>query len=174
MDETNNVVQTTTTESPAVETKTFTQDELDNVVKTRLAKSEKSIYSKLGINGKEELDSVVAKLQEYDGLKSSNTDLLNELTALKDEKTKSQYLRVIEKANVDDEVVELVYSKVSPEKDESIDTYQKRVSDYLKNHANFVKQATIVNTSVNLNGRNITTKNANQRMNDFIRGRGDN
>ena len=175
MDENTNNVEVveettpTTTESPAVETKTFTQEELDSVVKTRLAKSEKSIYSKLGINGKEELDTIVAKLQEYEGLKSSNTDLLNENTALKSEKAKSQYLRVIEKANVDDEVVDLVYAKVSPEKNEDLETYSKRVDEYLKNHTNFIKQATIVNTSVNLNGRNTIT-NQNQKINDFLRG----
>ena len=46
MEENNNVVDTTATDIPAVE-KTFTQKELDDVVKTRLAKSEKAIYSKL-------------------------------------------------------------------------------------------------------------------------------
>lgn len=171
MDENENVVvETTTAESPAVENKTFTQEELDNAVRSRLQRSEKSIYSKLGINGKEELDTIVAKLQEYDGLKSSNADLLGELTALKEEKAKSQYLRVIEKANVDDEVVDLVYAKVSPEKDEEVDTYQKRLEEYLKNHPNFVKQATIINTSVNLSGRNITNS-PNQKMNNFLRGK---
>ena len=172
MEENTNVVETTTTDIPAVE-KTFTQKELDEVVKTRLAKSEKAIYSKLGIAGKDELESLIAKLTDYDTLKTNHSELQDRVTRLEGEKSKSQYMRVIEKANVDDEVMELVYTKVAPTKDEKVEDYNKRVQDYLNAHPNFIKGGTsTINTSVDLSGKTTSsTDDINKRMNDFIRGR---
>lgn len=169
MEETNNVVETTATDIPAVE-KTFTQRELDDVVKTRLAKSEKAIYSKLGINSKDEFESLIAKLTDYDTIKSSNSELLEKVTRLEGEKSKSQYMRVIEKANVDEEVMDLVYTKVAPTKDEKIEDYATRVQDYLKNHSNFIKGNTsTISTSVDLTGKTTYSSDTNSRMNKFIR-----
>lgn len=172
MEENTNVVETTTTDIPAVE-KTFTQKELDEVVKTRLAKSEKAIYSKLGITGKDELESLIAKLTDYDTLKTNHSELQDRVTRLEGEKSKSQYMRVIEKANVDDEVMELVYTKVAPTKDEKVEDYTKRVQDYLNAHPNFIKGGTsTISTSVDLSGKTTSsTDDINKRMNDFIRGR---
>lgn len=167
------VTSETTSVNPAEKTKTFTQEEFDEKLAKRVYKEAKWFLDKLGVEKKEDIDGLVEKLnrvKDYDDLKAKNVELETSLNELKSEKTKSQYLRVIEKANVDDEVVELVYSKVSPQKDESLETYQKRVDDYLKDHSNFVKNTTLVNTSINLSGRNITN-NPNQRMNNFIRGK---
>lgn len=169
MEENNNVELTTTTDIPAVE-KTFTQKELDDVVKTRLAKSEKAIYSKLGITGKEEFETLIAKLTDYDTIKSSHNELLEKVTRLEGEKSKSQYMRVIEKANVDDEVMELVYTKVAPTKDEKVEDYTKRVQEYLNNHPNFIKGGTsTISTSVDLSGKTTNLTDSNKRMNSFIR-----
>lgn len=171
--EENNVVQTTTTDIPAVETpKTFTQEEVNTMIANRLTKSEKSIYSKLGINSKDELESLVAKLTDYDTMKTNHTELLDKVTKLESEKSKSQYMRVIEKANVDDEVMELVYTKVAPTKDEKVEDYTKRVEDYLNNHPNFIKGGTsTISTSVDLSGKTTNLTDSNKRMNDFIRKR---
>lgn len=184
MDENNNVVQTTNTElavssetsvSPAEKTKTFTQEEFDEKLSKRVYKEAKWFLDKLGVEKKEDIDGLLERLnktKDYDDLKARNVELETSLNELKSEKIKSQYLRVIEKANVDNELVETVYSKVLPEKDESTEAYQKRIDEYLKNHSNFVKATAVVNTSVNLSGRNITQKSPNQTMNDFIRRRG--
>lgn len=171
MEENNNVVDTTTADIPAAE-KTFTQKELDDVVKTRLAKSEKALYSKLGINGKDELETLLAKLSDYETVKSNNSELLEKVTRLEGEKSKSQYMRIIEKANVDDEVMELVYTKVAPTKDEKVEDYTKRVQNYLSDHPNFIRGGTsTINTSVDLSGKTTNVTDINKRMNDFIRGR---
>ena len=171
--EENNVVNTTPTDIPAVETtKTFTQDEVNTMISNRLTKSEKSIYSKLGISSKEELESLVAKLSDYDTMKTNHTELLDKVTRLESEKSKSQYMRVIEKANVDEEVMDLVYTKVAPNKDEKVDDYAKRVQDYLNAHTNFIKGGTsTINTSVDLSGKTTNLTDSNKRMNDFIRKR---
>ena len=157
MDEINTSVETTevvdtTAENPTAE-KTFTQSELDNVVKTRLAKSEKTFYTKLGIEKKEDLDALITKLKEYDTLKSSVEGKDTEIASLKAEKVKSSYLSVIEKANVDDEFIDFVYSKVEPKEKETIEEYKARVDEYISAHKNVLNvPIATINTSVDLSG----------------------
>lgn len=146
-------VETTATDNPTVE-KTFTQSELDNVVKNRLAKSEKTLFTKLGIEKKEDLETIIAKLQEYENLKSSNEEKDTEIASLKAEKSKSSYLRIIEKSNVDDEFVEFVYSKVQPKENEKAEEYKTRVDEYISAHKNVLNSTTTtINTSVELSGK---------------------
>jgi hypothetical protein len=158
MDEINTSVETTevvdtTADNPTAE-KTFTQSELDNVVKTRLAKSEKTFYTKLGIEKKEDLDAIISKLKDYDALKSSHEEKDNEIASLKAEKVKGSYLRVIEKANVDDEFIEFVYSKVEPKENEKIEDYKARVDEYISAHKNVLNiPVATINTSVDLSGK---------------------
>ena len=169
--EENNVVETTIAEIPTAP-KTFTQDEVNTMIANRLSKSEKSIYSKLGISGKDELESLIAKLTDYDTVKTSHNELLEKVTRLENEKSKTQYMRAIEKADVDEEVMELVYTKVAPNKDEKVEDYTKRVQDYLKSHPNFIKGTTsTISTSVDLTGKTTNLGDTNKRMNDFIRKR---
>ena len=160
MDENNtNVVESTenvdtnTAENPTAEKK-FTQSELDNVVKTRLAKSDKALFTKLGIEKKEDLDAIISKLQEYDALKTSNEEKDAEIASLKAEKAKGCYLRIIEKANVDDEFIEFVYSKVQPKENEKTEEYKTRIEEYIAEHKNVLNSATTtINTSVELSGK---------------------
>lgn len=167
--EENNVVDTTVAEIPTA-TKTFTQEEVNTMIANRLAKSEKSIYSKLGISGKEELEGLISRISDYDTIKANNTDLLSRVSMLENEKSRTQYMRVIEKANVDDEVMELVYTKVAPAKDEKIEDYATRVNEYLNSHPNFVKGTTpTISTSVDLSGKTTVLTDSNKRMNNFIR-----
>ena len=150
--ETTQEVETTTADNPTAE-KTFTQSELDNVVKTRLAKSEKNLFTKLGIEKKEDLDAIITKLKEYDALKSSVEGKDTEIASLKAEKTKASYLRAIEKANVDDEFVEFVYSKVLPKDKETIEEYKVRLNEYIDKHKNVLNaNVSVINTSVDLSG----------------------
>ena len=145
-------VDTTTADNPTAE-KTFTQSELDNVVKTRLAKSEKNLFTKLGIEKKEDLDALITKLKDYDALKSSVEGKDTEIASLKAEKTKASYLRAIERANVDDEFVEFVYSKVLPKDKETMEEYKERLNEYIANHKNVLNaNVSIINTSVDLSG----------------------
>ena len=168
MDENTNVSVNPTEE------KKFSQKELDDIVVARLSKSEKSLLSKLGLGSKDEIESLVERIKDYDVVKSRNGELETQVASLTSERTKSQYLRVIEKQNVDDEVIELVYSKVEPKKDEKVDDYKVRVEEYLANHTNFIKGSlTVINTSANLGGKATTNVSTNKRMNDFIRRRKD-
>lgn len=51
------------------EPKTFTQDEVNELVKRRIERERKSIYSKYGFESSEELEQFLGKGQAYDSLK---------------------------------------------------------------------------------------------------------
>lgn len=151
--------------------KTFTQEEVNEMISKRLSKGEKTLLSKLGIEKKEEIDGLLAKLNDYNVIKSKHDELLNQVNVLTGEKTKSQYTRVIEKANVDDDLIEFVYSKLEPKKDEKVEDYKTRLEEYLANHTNYIKgNLTTIDTSANLSGKT-TQVSPNRQMNNFIRGK---
>lgn len=158
-------VDTTTTGNPPVEEKIFTQADFDYHMKSRLGKREKQLFAKIGIENEEELDAFVEKLKnngvknymslidDHIALKSSVEGKDTEIASLKAEKTKSSYLRVIEKANVDDEFIEFVYSKVEPKEKETMEDYKARVDEYISAHKNVLNTPiTTINTSVDLSG----------------------
>lgn len=158
--------------------KTFTQEEFDAKLSKRVNKESSWFLTKLGIEKKEDLDGIVEKLEklekykDYDELRTQNESLQNLVNSLQAEKSKTQYMRAIEKADVDEEVMELVYTKVTPNKDEKVEDYTKRVQDYLKSHPNFIKGTTsTISTSVDLTGKTTNLGDTNKRMNDFIRKR---
>ena len=152
--------------------KTFTQDEVNDMILKRLSKSEKSFLTKLGIENKEDIDGLVSKLKDYDSIKSKHDELLNQVNSLTGEKLKSQYTRVIEKQNVEDDLIEFVYSKVEPTKDEKVEDYKTRVEAYLANHTNYIKgNLQTINTSVDLSGKTTAQVSPNQKINDLIRGK---
>lgn len=161
--------------NPAETTKIFTQEEFDQKLGKRVYKESKWFLDKLGVEKKEDIDGILEKLEkykDYDNLKSQNQELQNLVNSLQTEKSKSQYMRIIEKANVDEEVMELVYTKVAPTKDEKVEDYTKRVQNYLSDHPNFIRGGTsTINTSVDLSGKTTNVTDINKRMNDFIRGR---
>lgn len=160
-----------TNESVNPTDKTFTQEEVNEMISKRLSKSEKALFSKLGIEKKEDIDGLLSKINGYDDLKSKHDTLLSQVNTLTGEKTKAQYTRVIEKANVDDELIDFVYSKVEPKKDEKVEDYKTRLEEYLANHTNYIKgNLQTIDTSANLSGKTTQTS-PNKQMNNFIRGK---
>lgn len=160
--------------NPAEENGDSTQQDTDAIVSRRVSKERNWFLNKLGIEKKEDIDGLLEKLKDagdYHALKVERDKLFDENITLKGEKTKAQYTRVIEKQNVDDELIEFVYSKVEPKKDEKVDDYKTRVEEYLANHTNYIKgNLSTIDTSINLTGKT-TQVSPNQRMNDFIRGK---
>ena len=160
-----------TNESVNPTDKTFTQEEVNEMISKRLSKSEKTLFSKLGIDKKEDIDGLLLKLNDYNSMKSKHDELLNQVNTLTGEKTKAQYTRVIEKANVDEDLIDFVYSKVEPKKDEKVEDYKTRLEEYLANHTNYIKgNLQTIDTSANLSGKT-TQISPNKQMNNFIRGK---
>lgn len=75
--------QETNVNEPKVEIKTFTQDEVNEIVKKRLEKQASSQYKNYGVESAEELEGLLAKGREYqklveeiEQLKLTNKDLI--------------------------------------------------------------------------------------------------
>ncbi len=162
MDEnlTESAVTDKTSVNPTETQKTFTQEEFDQKLSKRVYKESKWFLDKLGIESKEEIDSLLEQikrldqLKDYDNLLEKNKVMGEELNTLKAEKSKSGYLRIIEKANVDDEFIEFVYSKVQPKENEKVEEYKTRVDEYISAHKNVLNSTTTtINTSVELSGK---------------------
>lgn len=168
MEENNTAVNTATTDIPAVE-KTFNQAEVDTLIKERLERNKKSIFKKLGVESEDDFESLVKKSADYASLEAKSKELEQELNALKTENARASYKRCIEKANVDSELVDFVYSKLEPLKDENVDDYSSRLTEYLAQHPNYVIAKTI-NSSFDLSGKKPAV-NANMKMNNLLRGK---
>ena len=150
------------------------QQDVDAIVSRRVSKESKWFLNKLGIEKKEDIDGLMEQLRsagDYHAMKNERDELLTQVNNLTAEKTKAQYTRVIEKANVDEELIEFVYSKVEPKKDEKLEEYKARVEEYLAEHTNYIKGTLqTIDTSANLSGKT-TQISPNKQMNNFIRGK---
>ena len=160
--------------NPVAQNGDSSQQDVDAIVSRRVSKESKWFLNKLGIEKKEDIDGLMEQLKsagDYHAMKNERDELLTQVNTLTAEKTKSQYTRVIEKANVDEDLIEFVYSKVEPAKDETVEGYKTRVEEYLANHTNYIKgNLSTINTSIDLTGKT-SQVSPNQRMNDFIRGK---
>lgn len=104
--DTNTEVETTTTENGGANTetltndtpKTFSQDEVNDIVRNRLEKSKKSLYTKYGVEDSDGLDELFGKAQSYgvlteriEELRNTNASLTEELAFLKNNIDTSRY-----------------------------------------------------------------------------------
>lgn len=64
---------------------TFTQEQVNDIVRERLERNRNSIYSRYGVNGKDELDALVGKAQSYDVMNEQYNSMTEELNAIKQE-----------------------------------------------------------------------------------------
>lgn len=77
-------VNSNETETENQET-TFTQEQVNDIVRNRLEKAKNTIYSRYGVNGKDELDALVGKAQSYDVMNEQYETMTNDNLALKQE-----------------------------------------------------------------------------------------
>ena len=64
---------------------TFTQEQVNDIVRERLERNRNSIYSRYGVQGKDELDALVGKAQSYDVMNEQYNSMTEELNAIKQE-----------------------------------------------------------------------------------------
>lgn len=141
-------VTPTVTEVPPVVTpptpKTFTQQELDNIVKERLERERKSFYKRIGVEDDTKIDEVLTRAKEYDTLKS-------ERDALKSEKVAKEYQSVLTKLNIDDSFIDYALTKI--EKGATIEEFEANAKAFAEanpklNKENFQR----INSGLDLNG----------------------
>lgn len=101
--------------------------------------------------------------KQYDDI----SDKYNKLLAKQDVADK---MSKIKGANVSDEFAEFVYSKVNGLADENKD-FQTALEEYLKEHKQYLVGAN-QSTFVDLQNGGTPSKSANDKMNEYIRGKG--
>lgn len=71
--------------NPENQETTFTQEQVNDIVRERLERNRNSIYNRYGVNGKDELDALVGKAQSYDVMNEQYNSMTEELNAIKQE-----------------------------------------------------------------------------------------
>lgn len=63
--------------------KTFTQEEVNNLIKARLDRHKTKLFSRYGVTSQDELDTLIGKSQSYDVMKEKYDSISQENTGLK-------------------------------------------------------------------------------------------
>lgn len=132
------VIQTT-----KIEDKVFTQAQLDDIIVNRLSKERSRVFKKLGIEDENQIDTIVKRSSEYD-------QVIQEVQALKKEKTLVERKQILTSLNADSEFTDYLLQTIGDA--ESIEEYSTKAKEYLDAHPKFVKeQFSNINSSVNIN-----------------------
>lgn len=137
------VNQSSVNENTPVE-KTFTQAELDEIIKTRLTKAERKYaesLKKLGIEDESKIDDIVKVLDEHKTLKA-------EYETLKQKEVIREHEGILKNLNVDDDFIDYVLTKVPVG-----DKFEERAAEFIKNNPKIVKDTfRKVDSGLDLNG----------------------
>lgn len=168
----NNVVTPTTnpdTQNGGQEQKTFTQEELNAIIETRLAKARKDMPSK------EELQAYNEWKQNQKTEQEKNEDLMNQLKTnngtLTDENTKLKAQIQIMNSNVKKEFVKFVTSEVLSMTNDEVDLVTA-LKSYKKDNPQYFGDTIIkkTQTSPSLNAGGDKPQTTNDIMNNILRG----
>ena len=161
----NNVVTPTTnaSENGGQEQKTFTQEELNTIVETRLAKAKKDMPSKEELKKYNEWKEAQKTEQE------KNEDLMNQ--TLTDENTKLKAQIQIMNSNVKKEFVKFVTSEVLAMVSDEVDLVTA-LKSYKKDNPQYFGDTVIkkTQTSPSLNAGGDKPQTTNDIMNNILRG----
>lgn len=168
----NNVVTPTTntdTQNGGQEQKTFTQEELNAIIETRLAKAKKDMPSK------EELQAYNEWKQTQKTEQEKNEDLMNQLKTnngtLTNENTKLKAQIQIMNSNVKKEFVKFVTSEVLSMTNDEVDLVTA-LKSYKKDNPQYFGDTVIkkTQTSPSLNAGGDKPQTTNDIMNNILRG----
>ena len=67
------------------ETRTYTQEQVNDIVRSRLDRASKAIYDRYGVDGEEGLDELIGMAQAYQTMKSKYDAMQDELKGLKEQ-----------------------------------------------------------------------------------------
>lgn len=139
--ETVEVEETPSEETETTEPKTFTQQELDEIIVSRLAKERQRFIKKLGLEDEGQLDDYVKKAKSYD-------EVLKENLTLKSEKQKMEATAILNDLGVDPDFIEFVFTNV-----EKGENFEKNAKAFLEKHPKMMRDNyKSVNSSLGLTG----------------------
>lgn len=134
---------------------------------------DKAKFEKLE-KGLEDYKTKYSALEEstkgFDELKSQFDDVSTKYNELLSKQETADKVAKVKGANVDEDFVEFVYSKVEALTGDDKD-FQTALDEYLGEHKQYLKGAKQQSTYVDLERGGATVKSANEKMNDFIRRR---
>ena len=131
--------------------------------KSKYEKMEKSISEY-----KTKYDALMESTKGYEDLQNNYNKLKEDFDALQNKANENEKMSLISKANVNQKFAKFVFSEVSAMENESKD-FQTALSEYLKDNKEFLN--TTRHNYVDLEKDNPQPKSANEKMNDFIRGK---
>lgn len=133
------------------------------VDKAKYEKTEKDIS-----DWKIKYQSLNEKYKDYDELKSNYEKLNDNYTKLEAKHNEAERLNLIKDKNVDNRFVKFVYSEVLNQTNDNKD-FQQALDEFLKENKQYFRNSQ--STYANLENNTTPPRNANQKMNDFIRRR---
>lgn len=149
----NPATQEEVTSTPAVEPqphvekvveKTFTQTELDEIIKSRLTKAERKFtesLKKLGIESDSEIENIAKVLEEHKTLKT-------EYETLKQKEAIREHEGILKGLNVDADFIDYVLTKVPMG-----DGFEERAAEFIKNNPKILQDTfRQVDSGLDLNG----------------------
>lgn len=107
----------------------------------------------------------------YSDLQKQFEEMSNKYNDLLAKQDTAEKMNSIKSANVDDDFVEFVYSKVNGLVNDKKD-FQTALKEYLEEHKQYLKGAKSQSTFVDLQNGGTPSKSADDKMNEFIRGKG--
>jgi hypothetical protein len=125
--------------------KTFTQEDVDNFVTTRLAKERARYLKKFGVDDESKLDEIIVKATEHATLKAENE-------TFKAEKLNRDYKDVLGGLNADGEYADILLSQI--DKGKNMDEFKANAKAYLDAHPKMLKETyTGFQSGPDLNGK---------------------
>lgn len=119
----------TTPPTPAA--KTFTQDEVNDIVTKRLTRDRASLYKTLGIEDESKLPDIIAKVKAHDDIKPKYEQLLGEVEHGKN-------ASVLRAAGIDDAFVEYALGKIP--KGETPEAYKANAEKFAKENPKMLRE----------------------------------
>jgi len=104
--------------------KTFTQEQVDDIVTKRLARDRAGLYKQFGIDDEAKIPDVIGKIKEYDKIKP-------EYETMKTSAAKAAKAAVLKTAGIDEAFIEFALTQVQGDTPEA---YKENAGKYLAEH----------------------------------------
>ena len=132
---------------------------------------DKAKYDKLELSSqdlKSKLDALTETTKDYESIKTERDTIKSQYDELQGKFDTNEKMNLINSSNVNPKFAKYIYGEVSALTNDKKD-FQTALSEYLKENKEFLN--TSKGTYVDLEKGNLQPKSANEKMNDFIRGK---
>jgi hypothetical protein len=130
--------------------KTFTQEQVDDMITKRLSRANRTLLDAIGIKDESELGNIVAKVKEYDSIKAEHELTKKERDELKAEKESATYKSELSTV-LDASFIDYALTKI--EKGANIEEFKANVAAFLKANPKMARDSFVqIDSTLPLNG----------------------